>query len=1431
MATKVWYSPSAQKFYSQGQYPDGNPAPLRQSTGIPTYGSGRPPGIWYSPSSDKLLQSFDGRRIAQQAPGYDAKEAQKTLDNLLNDIKARQQRAATHQQALRDAPRDLTQKNRRTYADLAAVGGHPENPKKKPSAFDRVIDVLSRGVYAAANVGKGNVERDTEVDRRLIAQMNPRERALYESKGYEGHPRGSGTPGPVGGLMSLLLKITGDDDARKPPEYASIRRKREQIDRQVPEITFKQHLEAAGRGFTGKDKTTYREVIEAGQGSRPLPSWLITSMGFAGDVVGDPTNLIPGKALTLPFRAGTSAVRGLTPTGRANAALARELSTQGDTLRSALAQELESGAINSRLFDRVVSPDLRVTGAQRLRSAREISRRLGDDYGARRFQDFFQSNLDAAVKAGTIAPEAAQKLVSGRHFRFMDQAVQATAQAARAQRAAPEAPSPASGVRRGEGARRFVSTVMERGRINQLKGTTKTSGGNVAPLARELRDIDDRLRAVGLDPNISTYVARSPKTQAMHSSAGHVQRWFNGLTRAIETGKAPGSRKVNEALTGILYAKDALLKRQITTAIGRSSNAAGREISRIVDTYSAQVARPSHTAYREALAAGDAGSRATVDAYRAWHAGLFRALSESLRQNVLDDISEQILKEAEGNPEVLAQLENFGKGVDEVPTPTPKTDAAFKELPPPIDDTVRGIIETSRQQVKASRAALEDTILDIVARADAIKLNKGVLTNSRKLDEHLDKTSNWHIPVLAQKSFNGAIDAFNHVFRAKAGLDPRINEQRLRYMGMSNENVAYRARILKDIFRGTSPKARKADFRAFLTHGIIDESGRMMQFQSIMSDILRQYIPSQVAHPFGPAGRMTYGDLSRWLPDKYTFPKETLKDGFEFKSWADIVEQVLTPSMAKDTDPLEMLWQFMIANEKVIAEKASLKSIADTFGIPKDNLASSALTHGNLGYVSNPKFGDEVYFHPEVSRQIDKFFELVHSPRAAGALDTYLQKVTDVYKQLVTTYSPVAWNVRNSIGDAFTGLLDGVTGAHGLASYRQASRAIRLRRGLDETSQEAIHTPGSSLADLGSPRSALFRTQSGKSVSVEETLALYNRHGLNTGFIQTDFGPQHANLNLGSPRGTIARFTHQPLQALATTQADFFRLAHFIDVMKRSTFRNIDDIGQEAAEHVRRFKFDYNDFTPMEKTVFSRVVPFYKFQRKNLPLMTAMLFAKPSKMLLPSKAQTAISEYMGYDSEGFMPDYDATSVMPEWVRDMGTYPIANHNGNTIFARPALPSNDPMDLIDEYPGGLIEQGTPALTLPIEMAAGEYYKRDNKISLDTDKDEKVSGKERLARATDFLEGLPQSKLLKDIFEGKNGLTPYEISQNAGAGTYQLTQDSMGRELSNRWRQFYESPEGQAYQELPPQMKTRKPPTNKQWQFVLDLLAQQNSIPRGE
>lgn len=126
----------------------------------------------------------------------------------------------------------------------------------------------------------------------------------------------------------------------------------------------------------------------------------------------------------------------------------------------------------------------------------------------------------------------------------------------------------------------------------------------------------------------------------------------------------------------------------------------------------------------------------------------------------------------------------------------------------------------------------------------------------------------------------------------------------------------------------------------------------------------------------------------------------------------------------------------------------------------------------------------------------------------------------------------------------------------------------------------------------------------------------------------------------GGSRNPLTLSVENPvLQAgfkVGQTLEDNARIALFLDQVKKG--KTYD----QAARHVQKYLFDYGDVSPFEQNVLKRVMPFYTWSRKNIPLQLEAIALHPDKINKLNLAKENLQ--MAYGGETLDP-----SQVPDYV--------------------------------------------------------------------------------------------------------------------------------------------------------------------------------------
>lgn len=141
---------------------------------------------------------------------------------------------------------------------------------------------------------------------------------------------------------------------------------------------------------------------------------------------------------------------------------------------------------------------------------------------------------------------------------------------------------------------------------------------------------------------------------------------------------------------------------------------------------------------------------------------------------------------------------------------------------------------------------------------------------------------------------------------------------------------------------------------------------------------------------------------------------------------------------------------------------------------------------------------------------------------------------------------------------------------------------------------------------------------------------------------------------------------------------------------------------EEAYGQVVKYHFDYDSLGANERKYMKRIVPFYTWTRKNLPVQLEMIAKKPGYYAAYAKAQDNLE--IGTPKDAIVPAYFGPfAIRSPWTADQ--VPRGGEAGARIYWLPDLPFTSLDDLFDG--GKLRGQLTPILKVPWELDRGAQF----------------------------------------------------------------------------------------------------------------------------
>jgi murein DD-endopeptidase MepM/ murein hydrolase activator NlpD len=659
-----------------------------------------------------------------------------------------------------------------------------------------------------------------------------------------------------------------------------------------------------------------------------------------------------------------------------------------------------------------------------------------------------------------------------------------------------------------------------------------------------------------------------------------------------------------------------------------------------------------------------------------------------------------------------------------------------------------------------------------------------------------------NLPIIKQTR-----QVFADAFTPPSGVLPReLTVARNRAMGNTPQIIAQHFKEMKATLGKFHESERVNSFKAWRDGAKVGRAGD--DIDSLMQDLLPYF---QGEFRMGQDNLpLTIGDINRYLPSHlqvlprniHEVPKtpqrliEMMEAGGKYaRKEAGTRKEV----KAFPKDPMDVVWETRLAVEQASARKA-LVDVINSFGVRRKQF----LEDGKLVPVDahelvedlGTKHGwktmedldtdygipDTHYFPPEVMPDVQNLLDLME-PHNITSFGRMVDEITGIYKAGATMYNP-GYYTRNAIGEAMSSWFDGVKS---VKPYRRAQHMGRYMRN-EGAELEALkshipamaYVPSTTQSDLAKKTAAVLRN--GHKVNIEEATVLYFDQGLKTGFFNTErktgkFSHLAQKLSEGKVTGAPGKM-HTKIREKGEGWEDHFRMAHFLDAMEKAPKGlNARQAAEWAADKVRKFHFDYTDFTQFEKTVMLRAFPFYKWTRKAAPLMMTMLFTKPGKVMAYPKIMNSAS--MGVSSQdlteedpnGFMPNYEG--IVPEWMKDMWAYKIDEDSASESYFNMATPQMDIYKQVGDPLGTASMLANPLAKVPYEQITGESFPGGN-MDLEYDTGQK--------RFNELARQFPTTNYLNKELQGK-GNEQNRFSWLTGLGVYRNDDESKRMELDRQ------------------------------------------------
>jgi hypothetical protein len=283
-------------------------------------------------------------------------------------------------------------------------------------------------------------------------------------------------------------------------------------------------------------------------------------------------------------------------------------------------------------------------------------------------------------------------------------------------------------------------------------------------------------------------------------------------------------------------------------------------------------------------------------------------------------------------------------------------------------------------------------------------------------------------------------------------------------------------------------------------------------------------------------------------------------------------------------------------------------------------------------YVTIPELPG-VKFEPSIAKQLNRSYKTLSNQDEVNSFLKVYDGAQNWWKMWSLGARP-AYHAKNTIGNLWNNYLGGVTTPKPYGDA--AAFQVKVAKGNLEGKIAGYKTKD--LYDAMSTRGIFGEGQYGGDIArrMEETLQ-------------------------GASKNPITLSTKNPILQggfkMGQTIEDNARIALYIDQLNKGS--SLD----KAAEHVRKYLFDYGDVSPFEKNVAKRILPFYTWSRKNIPLQLEALATQPDKI---NKLNLAINNIQ-QANQVEQPDL---AQVPDYIREQApVYVGSNQEAGTVTAIP------------------------------------------------------------------------------------------------------------------------------------------------------------------
>lgn len=414
------------------------------------------------------------------------------------------------------------------------------------------------------------------------------------------------------------------------------------------------------------------------------------------------------------------------------------------------------------------------------------------------------------------------------------------------------------------------------------------------------------------------------------------------------------------------------------------------------------------------------------------------------------------------------------------------------------------------------------------------------------------------------------------------------------------------------------------------------------------------------------------------------------------KDYSKGIDWLHSIEAASTKDPLDLMNRLELAAQNAVSHKILYDHLGQQFG-----KAGTSGTH-TVALKNHPEFAG-LKFEPSIAKELDHMMNMIKTPpKHTPQMLKYYDDALNLWKTSATIYNP-SHHVNNLMGDTFFAWLAGVP----VHYFGKAIKVMTDHPGMyhDLKTENGINTFMNRFlqGDTAAMRLAngakdgtdtavrvVSRGKGAKQIDISsrDIMTAMNERGALPGFRTAEdlnnAGKTQQGLTKLKPFGG---HVGHAVRTASAGREHYVRIAHFMYKTQKhmkSAPANLSAHEQlawsfdKAAADVRKWHPAGDGMTQFEKSTMRRVIPFYSWTRKAIPLLIESMARHPGKLVVPQKIMYGVAQAQGINGPSIANPFPTDQLYPNWMHALPFGPSATYGaGPSSNGVPGLQGTNPM----------------------------------------------------------------------------------------------------------------------------------------------------------